>query len=71
MAMFVGTSLTIAIHVLIGTDVFALPTALAFLGVSLLLLSSIQLTREAHAALRGNHVEIEFYRDLRRKRVDS
>jgi Protein of unknown function (DUF2721) len=68
MAMFVGTSLTTAIHVLIGTDVFALPTALAFLGATLLLFASVQLTREAHAALRSNHLEIAFYKELRHRR---
>ncbi len=51
MAFFVGTSLTTAIHVLIGSDVMALPTAMAIAGVTLLLLASVQLTREAHAAL--------------------
>ena len=47
MAMFVGTSLTMAIHVLIGSDVLALPTALAIGGVTLLLVASVQFTREA------------------------
>jgi hypothetical protein len=68
MAAFVGTSLTTAVHVLIGTDVLVLPTALAIAGVTLLLLASVQLTREAHAALRSNRVEILFYRELRRRR---
>ncbi len=71
MAFFVGTSLTTAFHVLIGSDVMALPTALAIAGVSLLLLASVQLTREAHAALRGNRLEIEFYNRLRRRRADG
>jgi hypothetical protein len=68
MAMFVGTSLTTAFHVLIGTNVLAVPTTLAILGVSLLLLSSVQLTLEAHSALRGNREEIHFYNELRRRR---
>ena len=71
MAFFVGTSLTTAFHVLIGSDVMALPTALAIAGVSLLLVASVQLTREAHAALRGNRVEIEFYDKLRRLRASE
>jgi hypothetical protein len=41
LALFVGTSLTTAIHVLIGSDVLALPTALAIAGVTLLLLASV------------------------------
>ncbi len=68
MAMFVGTSFTIALHVLIGSQVLALPTALAILGVFLLLVASAQLTREAHAALRSNREELNFYQDLQRKR---
>ncbi|MGZ3389526.1 MAG: DUF2721 domain-containing protein [Isosphaeraceae bacterium] len=69
LALFVGTSLTTAIHVLIGSDVLAMPTALAIGGVTLLLLASVQLTREAHAALGGNRVEIDFYKELRRRRA--
>jgi hypothetical protein len=71
MALFVGTSLTTAIHVLLGNNVLALPTALAIFGVALLLLASVQLTREAHAALRGNRLEIKFYKNLRRLRRGS
>ena len=71
LALFVGTSLTTAIHVLIGSDVLALPTALAIGGVSLLLLASVQLTREAHTALGGNRLEIDFYKDLRRRRASG
>ena len=69
MVLFVGTSLTTAFHVIIGNDVLLLPTALAIGGVSLLLLASVQLTREAHAALRGNRIEIDFYAKLRRWRA--
>ena len=68
MAMFVGTSLTMAFHVLIGNDVLALPTALAILGVSLLLVASVQLTMEARAALRSNRLELDFFRQLRDRR---
>jgi hypothetical protein len=38
------------------------------LGVLLLLFASIQLTREAHAALRGNRLEISYFAELRRRR---
>ena len=68
MAMFVGTSLTMAIDALIGNYLSALPTATAMLGVFLLLLASVQLTREAHAALRGNGLEIAYFAELRRRR---
>ncbi len=69
LALFVGTSLTTAIHVLVGSDVLALPTALAIGGVTLLLLASVQLTREAHAALGSNRHEIDFYKELMRRRT--
>jgi uncharacterized protein YqhQ len=68
MAMFVGTSFTMAIDALIGNFLTALPTTTAMLGVSLLLLASVQLTREAHAALRGNGLEIAYFAELRRRR---
>jgi hypothetical protein len=68
MAMFVGTSLTMAIDALIGNYLTALPTTTAMLGVLLLLLASVQLTREAHAALRGNGLEISYFAELRRRR---
>ena len=68
MAMFVGTSLTLAIDDLIGSNLAALPTTTAIAGVLLLLSASVQLTREAHAALRGNGIEIAFYQELRRRR---
>jgi hypothetical protein len=68
MAMFVGTSFTMAIDALIGNFLSALPTTTAMLGVFLLLLASVQLTREAHAALRGNSLEITYFAELRRRR---
>ena len=37
LAMFVGTSLTMGFHVLIGSEILALPTALAIVGVCFLL----------------------------------
>lgn len=68
MSMFVGTSLAMAFDVLLGNTFGALPTALAIGGVLLLMLTSIQLSREAHAALRGNQNEIRFYQSLRDRR---
>lgn len=69
LAMFVGTSLTMAIDDLIGHRFEVLPTTTAILGVTLLLLSSVQLTLEAHSALKGNRMEIAFYDNLRRLRI--
>ena len=69
MAMFVGTSLTMAIDALIGNYLIALPTSLAIGGVTLLLVSCVQLTREARTSLRTNRLEVEFFKDLRAKRT--
>ena len=68
-ACFVGTSLTLAIHtwfdhVLIRSGA----TGLSVTGVCLMLLASINLIREANAALLSNHREVRFYRDLHRFR---
>jgi hypothetical protein len=71
LAMFVGTSLTMGFHTLIQNDILALPTTLAIIGVLFLLFSSVQLTREAHTALRGNRLEIDFYQTLRSRRQGS
>jgi len=68
LSMFVGTSLAMAFDVLLGNSFGVLPTALAIGGVSLLMFASVQLTREAHAALRGNRNEIRFYQSLRDRR---
>jgi hypothetical protein len=68
LSLFVGTSLSMAVDVLLDNSIGALPTALAIGGVSLLMLASVQLTREAHAALRGNQNEIRFYQSLRDRR---
>jgi hypothetical protein len=68
-ASFVGTSLTLAIDTLIGNRLEAVPTALSVLGVGLLLMASVNLIREARAALASNRLEIAFYRDLQARRV--
>ena len=72
-ASFVGTSLTLAIDTLIGNKQLtnALATSLSVAGVSLMLAASLNLVREAQAALRSNRDEIRFYRDLQRRRVDE
>lgn len=69
-ASFVGTSLTLAIDTLIGNRslMASIATALSVGGVGLLLLSSINLIREAHSALRSNRLEIRFYRELQARR---
>ncbi len=67
LATFVGASLTLAVDALIGNrQVMALiATSLSVAGVFLMLLASINLVREARAALESNHLEISFFRDLR------
>jgi hypothetical protein len=67
-ASFVGTSLTLALDVLLKSRFQALPTSLAIVGVSLLLVACINLVREALEALRSNRREIRFFRDLQARR---
>ncbi len=67
-AMFVGTSLTLALDVLLGKLLAAVPTGLAVVGVCLLLVACINLVREALAALRGNRLETRFYNELQAMR---
>ncbi len=67
-ACFVGTSLTIALDVLLKARISALPTGLAILGVSLILGACINLVREAREALRSNRREIGFFRNLQLRR---
>jgi len=69
MALYVGTSLTMALNTLAGGWIAALPTTLAILGVSLMFAACIQLTREAHFALRNNRQEILFHQKLRNQRA--
>ena len=68
MAMYVGTSLTMAIDALIGGHLIFVPTTMAIAGVSLMLAACVQLTREARVALRNNRHEILFYQKLRNQR---
>ena len=57
-----------AIDALIGNYLIALPTSLAIGGVTLLLVSCVQLTREARTSLRTNRLEVEFHESLRQRR---
>jgi hypothetical protein len=68
-ATFVGTSLTLALDVLSGNRLVALPTLLAVVGVGLMFGACINLVREALEALRSNRLEIGFYRDLHDRRA--
>jgi len=68
MAMYVGTSLTMAVDALVGGYFVVVPTTLAIAGVSLMLAACVQLTREARVALRNNRHEILFYQKLRNQR---
>jgi hypothetical protein len=68
---FVMTSLGLAIDVLSTYSLVALPTALALVGVLLMLGACINLVREALEALRSNRLEIQFFGDLHRRRITS
>ena len=66
---FVGTSLTLAIDSLFDHRLTSLlATSLSVAGVSLMLVASVNLVREARAALSSNRLEIRFYRDLQARR---
>jgi hypothetical protein len=65
---FVGTSLTLALDVLLSNRLVALPTGLAIVGVSLMLAASVNLVAEARTALRGNRADIAFYEHLQQLR---
>ncbi|MDR3638133.1 MAG: DUF2721 domain-containing protein [Isosphaeraceae bacterium] len=65
---FVGTSLALAVDVLFGNSLVALPTGLAVLGVGMMLAACVNLVREALEALRGNRLEIHFFRELNERR---
>jgi hypothetical protein len=70
-ASFVGTSLSLAIDSLIGNRhlTTSLATALSMVGVSLMFIASINLVREARAALSSNRQEIQFFRNLQARRI--
>lgn len=70
-ASFVGTSLALAIDTLIGNRhvTTSMATGLSMLGVSLMFLASVNLVREAFAALASNRQEIRFFRDLQARRI--
>lgn len=69
LSAFVGTSLALGIDVLLGSRAYVLPTALAVLGVALLLWASVNLTAEARRALRSSRDEIRFFRGLLARRA--
>jgi hypothetical protein len=66
---FIGTSLTLAIDVLLGSHFMGLPTLMAVVGVTLLLWASTNLSLEAHRAMRSNHDEVLFHRALIARRA--
>lgn len=68
---FVMTSLGLAVDVLFDNRVVALPTGLAMIGVGLMLGACVNLVREALAALESNRLEIRFYEDLHRRRIET
>ena len=69
LSAFIGTSLTLGADVLLGSLLVGLPTGLAVVGVGLMLVASVNLTREAHRALGSNRQEIRFHRELRARRA--
>ena len=69
LAAFVGTSLTLAVDVLLNHIFGILPTTLAVAGVTLLLAASLELVREAWASVRSNRSEVDFFRELRERRT--
>ncbi|WP_165072423.1 DUF2721 domain-containing protein [Paludisphaera rhizosphaerae] len=69
LAMYVGTSLTLALDALAGGWFLVVPTTLAILGVGLMLAACVLLIREARIALRNNRLEILFYQKLRNLRA--
>jgi hypothetical protein len=71
LASFVGTSLTLAIDVLFHHPFAAFPTILAVAGVAMMLVSSLELVREARTALKNNRLEVEFSHELREWRRRS
>ncbi|QEL15970.1 DUF2721 domain-containing protein [Limnoglobus roseus] len=68
---FVGSSLTIAVDSFTGHYLAGVPTVFATAGVGLLFAASINLVFEARSALRTNHVEVEFYRELSARRREQ
>ncbi|AMV39265.1 DUF2721 domain-containing protein [Planctomyces sp. SH-PL62] len=71
MALYVGTSLSLAVNALLGGWLLVVPTTLAILGVGLMLAGCVQLIREANVALRNNRLEILFYQKLRYQRASG
>lgn len=63
---FVGTSLALAVDALLGFRLGALPTALAVIGVSFLLLASLALGREVSLSVRSFDEELD--QELARRR---
>lgn len=69
LAAFAGTSLMLAVDVWLVHRILVVPTALAVMGVCLMLGATVRLVREALSALRGNDREVSFYRGLQARRT--
>ncbi len=65
---FVLTSLGLAIDVIVGNRLVALPTGFALLGVVLMLGACVNLVHKALMALGSSRQEIRFYRELHERR---
>ena len=68
LASFAATSLALAVDVWLGHQIIGVPTGLALVGVVLMTSACVKLAREAVAALRGEDLELRFYRALRDRR---
>ena len=64
---FVGTSLALAVDALLGFRLGVLPTALAVIGVSFLLLASLAMGREVSLSVRSFDEELD--QELARRRI--
>lgn len=68
LASFAATSLALAADVWFAHRIVVLPTALAVVGVLLMMAACVRLSREAIAALNGEDREVRFYRELHARR---
>jgi hypothetical protein len=67
-ALFVGTSLALAINAWTGERLAIVPECLAVFGVGTMMAACAQLVLEAIVALRGNRLEVQFQRALFERR---
>jgi hypothetical protein len=71
LSAFAATSMAIAINLIAGHFLDALPVVCAVTGVGLLLVACINLVLEARSSLHGNDREVKFFYELERLRTES